>query len=158
MHHAPLHETVKNLSSCSEDLEDISEQLHVSLLSDELDGLMECLPDASVPAKLASSVLPLRAILARRAEGVLLPPTQEKRAKPAMPVGLPPAMAAPRITPSTSPHARRSAAPPPGGPPLPPPRMASIQSEAGEAGIARARAAKLAREQVTLTLSLNPKP
>ena len=80
-----------------------------------------------VPAKLAASVLPLRAILARRAEGVLLPPTQEKRAKPAMPVGLPPAMAAPRITPSTSPHARRSAAPPPGGPPLPPPRMASIQ-------------------------------
>ena len=33
---------------------------------------MECLPDAAVPAKLAASVLPLRAILARRAEGVLL--------------------------------------------------------------------------------------
>ena len=29
----------------------------MSTLSDELDGLMECLPDASVPAKLAASVL-----------------------------------------------------------------------------------------------------
>ena len=57
MHIAPLQETVRSLCSCSEDLEDISEQLHVSTLSDELDGLMECLPDASVPAKLAASVL-----------------------------------------------------------------------------------------------------
>ena len=42
----------------SEALEDISEQLHLSLLTDELDGLMECMPDATVAAKLSSSVLP----------------------------------------------------------------------------------------------------
>ena len=91
-----------------------------------------------------------------------------------MPVGLPPAMAAPRLPPSTLPpsrpcFARRTSAPsayastpffasaPASAsasasasffaPFLPPPRMASIQSEAGGEAVARARAAKLAREQ-----------